>query len=194
MKRVPALLLLIGLVSGVLTACLPLTPVANGQVSEAYIQTAVASTLAAERAREAGGALSFTSTPEGTPAEEGTPGAEEGEETPEASDPEPTLENPWMLQSWCEDHMDGCVKYDLSNRTDSWLQIELKESETGVTGFFTVRSKTTGQITLIPGYYQVKYTWWCDGEVETLIVNKAIGSWIDVFKCPQGFYQRLNKQ
>ncbi len=38
-------------------------------------------------------------------------------------------ENPWMLQSWCAEHENDCVKYDVQNRTDSWLQVELKESE-----------------------------------------------------------------
>ena len=205
MKPISAVFIVLLLVSLCLSACLPLTPVPANPVSEAYIQTAVAGTLAAERALEAGAELSFTATPEGSPsAEEGTPDADGDEGTSEAgtpdaegvgesADPEPSLENPWMLQNWCVDHMEGCVLYDLQNRTDSWLQIELKESETGVTGFFTVRSKTLGRITMIPGHYQVKYTWWCDGKASSLSVNKAIGSWIDVFKCPQGFYQRVNK-
>lgn len=199
MRRNASIVTMLVLVGSLASACLPLTPMPSNQVSEAYIQTAVASTLAAERALAAGAALSADYTPGSTPSPEGTPGTPDGEPTPEAEEtgeagePEPTSENPWMLQSWCADHV-GCVYYDVSNRTDSWLQIELKESETGVTGFFTVRSKTIGRITLIPGHYQVKYTWWCDGEIGTLTENKAVGSWVDVFKCPQGYYQRLNKE
>ncbi len=180
-----------------LSACIPLTPVpVNQQVSEAYIKTAVAGTLVAERAREAGASLSYTATPDGTPSDEETQVTEAAEgngEADEVQDPQPTSENPWMLQIWCADHADGCVKYDVQNRTDSWLQVELKKTDTGVTGFFSIRSKTTSQITLIPGQYNVKYTWWCEGEVNSFTIVKPLGSWIDVFKCPQGFYQKVNK-
>jgi hypothetical protein len=167
-----------------ITACVPVQPGGQEAVNEAYIQTAVASTLAVERGREAGAALSFTETPtDGTPS---TPSAEETE-VPDPDliqDPQPTLVNPWMLQSWCNDHPTGCVKYVLSNKTDSWLQIELKKSDTGVTGFFTVRTKTIGKITLIPGQYTVKYTWWCDVEANSLSEVKSLGSSTDVFMCP----------
>jgi len=157
--------------------------------------TAVASTLVAERAKEAGASLSYTATPDGTPAAEETQETEDGEEVgeEETQDPQPTPENPWMLQSWCVEHEDDCVKYDVQNRTDSWLQIELKESDTGVTGFFSIRSKTFAQLTLIPGRYTVKYTWWCDGEASSFSVSKSLGSWRDVFRCPEGFYQKINK-
>ncbi len=197
MKRVIFVFSIMVTLSLSLSACIPFTPVpANQQVSEAYIKTAVAGTLVAERAREAGASLSNTATPDGTPSLEETQEIEAAEEEGEESEdqaPQPTPENPWVLQNWCLDHAEGCIKYDVQNRTDSWLQIELKETETGVTGFFSIRSKTTNQITLIPGQYSVKYTWWCDGEVNSLSEIKALGSWIDVFKCPQGYYQRINK-
>jgi len=204
MKRFLFIFTIIITLSLILSACIPLNPApANQQVSEAYIKTAVASTLVAERAKEAGASLSFTATPD-----DGTPAADETEETEvveseveeseseesESEEPQPTLENPWMLQSWCVDHDKDCVKYALRNRTDSWLQIELKETDTGVTGFFSVRKKTINQITLIPGQYTVKYTWWCDGKASSLTVVKSLGSWIDVFKCPQGFYEKQIKQ
>lgn len=202
MKRVPLTFSIMIVLSLCLTACIPLTQApANQQVSEAYIQTAVASTLAAERAKEAGASLSFTATPEGTPGPDETEESaqvedgEDGENDPEAADdPQPTSENPWMLQTWCVEHEKDCVKYDVQNRTDDWLQVELKESDTGVTGFFSIRKKTTSQITLIPGRYNVKYTWWCDGKSSSLSEVKSLGSWIDVFKCPVGFYQKLDKQ
>ena len=202
MKRVPLTLTIIIILSLCLTACIPLTPPnCNQQVSEAYIKTAVAATLAAERAKEAGASLSFTATPEGTMTAEETEetedaeGTEEGEtEEGEESDPQPTPENPWMLKTWCAENEQDCVKYDIHNRTDDWLQVELKESDTGVTGFFSIRKRSINQITLIPGKYNVKYTWWCDGEPSSFAVVKALGSWIDVFKCPQGFYQKVNKQ
>jgi len=196
MKRVPLAFSIIIIVLLCLTACIPLNQVpVNQQVSEAYIKTAVAGTLTAERAREAGASLSFTATPEGTMTAEETQESEEVEDPAEGEEegPQPTPDNPWMLQSWCEDHRDGCVKYDVNNRTESWLQVELKESETGVTGFFSIRSKTTNQITLIPALYTVKYTWWCNGVASSYSEVKALGSWIDVFKCPQGFYQKIIK-
>ena len=196
MKRVPITFLIIIILSLCLTACIPFTPVpANQQVSEAFIKTAVAGTLTAERAKEAGASLSYTATPDGTPAAEETQETEivegEGEEG-EDQDPQPTPDNPWMLQSWCSEYEKDCVKYSVQNRTDSWLQVELKESDTGVTGFFSIRSKTFSQITLIPGEYTVKYTWWCDGDPSSFTDLKSLGSWTDVFKCPQGFYQKIN--
>jgi hypothetical protein len=201
MRRKSIVVLFLILVSGFLTACLPLTPVAgNQQVSEAYIQTAVASTLAAERALAAGAELSVDLTQSGTPSKDETPGTPGADTTPdmeedgqETQDPEPTPEYPWMLQSYCVDFPDKCVYYGLNNRTDSWLQVELKETDTGVTGFFSIRSKTYAQIQLIPGQYQVKYTWWCDGDASSFSEVKGIGSYIDDFKCPGGWYQKRSK-
>ena len=171
-----------------LSACGSIIPApVDQQVSDAYIKTAVSSTLIAERAKEAGASLSFTATPDGTPAAEGTQETEDAEEDGEdhgTEDPQPTPENPWTLQSWCLDYPDQCVKYNVQNKTDSWLQIELKESDTGVTGFFSIKSKMVRKITLIPGKYSVKYTWWCDGEVDSSSVVKSLGAWTDVFTCP----------
>lgn len=200
MKKIPITFSIIIILSLCLTACIPFTPVpANQPVSEAFIKTAVAGTLIAERGKEAGASLSYTATPEGTldpEAAQETQETEEGEGTDdeEEQDPQPTPDNPWMLQSWCADHEDDCVKYDVQNRTDSWLQVELKETDTGVTGFFSIKKRSLSEITLIPGKYTVKYTWWCEGDPNSLTVIKALGSWIDVFKCPQGFYQKVNKQ
>ncbi len=197
MKRQSLVFSIIITLSLWITACVPLNPAGvNQQVSDAYIKTAVASTLVAERAKEAGASLSFTATPDATLAAEETLEAEgvEGDVNDnEAEDTQPTLENPWMLQSWCLDHMDGCVEYNLQNQTDSWLQVEIKELETGVTRFFTIRSKTTSQITLIPGQYSVNYTWWCKGDTKSMQTVKSLGSWIDVYKCPQGFYKKISK-
>ena len=191
MKKYSLILLLTVILVICTSACIPVTPSAQGAVSEAYIQTAVASTLTAEKALAAGAALSFTETPsDGTST---TPSVDETVDPDITLDPEPTLENPWMLQNWCVDHPVGCVKYDLKNTTDSWLQIELKETDTGVTGFFTVRSKTTGQITLIPGQYTVKYTWKCDGEAHGFTDVKSVGAWVDVFSCPLGFDKTIPK-
>jgi len=179
MKRVSLIFSIIISLTLCLSACIPInsSPV-NQQVSDAYIMTAVASTLVVERAKEAGASLSFTATPESTLAAEGN-----GEDN-ETEDPQPTPANPWMLQSWCLDHPTHCVKYGVHNKTDSWFQIELKESATGVTGFFTVRSKTVSKITLIPGQYSVKHTWWCDGKVKSSSVVKSLGSRMDIFTCP----------
>jgi hypothetical protein len=196
MKRESLIFSIIITLSLCLSACIPINPApVNQQVSDAYIKTAVASTLVAERAKEAGASLSFTATPDSTLEAEGTQETDDGDgEENETVDPQPTPENPWMLQNWCLDFPNRCVKYDVQNKTDSWLQIELKESDTGVTGFFTVRSKTVSKITLIPGQYSVRYTWWCDGEVNSSSVVKSLGSWMDIFTCPQGFYQSVEKK
>jgi len=190
MKKKPPFVILVFVFSLSLSGCIPVAPPVQNQVSEAYIQTAVASTLVVERALAAGAALSISETPEGDTTT--TPEAEVSEEE-EMQVTQPTLENPWMLQSWCVDHQDKCHKYAIRNKTDSWLQIELKKSDTGVTGFFTVQKKTINEITLIPGQYTVKYTWWCEGEVGSLTLVKSLGSWIDIFSCPKGFVKRENK-
>jgi len=188
MKRESLIFSIIITLSLCLSACVPINsaPV-NQQVSDAYIKTAVASTLVAERAKEAGASLSFTATPDSTLTAEGTQETKDAEgngENNETEDPQPTSANPWMLQSWCLDHPTQCVKYAVHNKTDSWFQIELKESDTGVTGFFSVRSKMVSKITLIPGQYSVRYTWWCDGEVNSSSTVKSLGSWMDIFTCP----------
>ena len=198
MKRESLIFSIIITLSLCLSACVPInTAPANQQVSDAYIKTAVASTLVAERAKEAGASLSFTATPDSTLVAEGTQETDGGDgdiDDNDTEDPQPTSANPWMLQSWCLDFPNRCVKYDVQNKTDSWLQIELKESATGVTGFFSVRSKSVSKITLIPGQYNVRYTWWCDGEVNSSSVVKSLGSWMDVFTCPEGFYQKVEKK
>ncbi len=195
MKRESLIISIIITLSLCLSACVPINPApVNQQVSDAYIKTAVASTLVVERAKEAGANLSFTAAPEGTMEAEGTQETDDGDGDNDTEDPQPTPANPWMLQSWCLDFPSRCVKYDVQNRTDSWLQIELKESATGVTGFFSVRSKSISKITLIPGQYNLRYTWWCDGEVNSSSVVKSLGSWMDVFTCPQGFYQKIEKK
>lgn len=59
MKRESLIFLIIITLSLCLSACVPINPApVNQQVSDAYIKTAVASTLVAERAKEAGASLS----------------------------------------------------------------------------------------------------------------------------------------
>ena len=183
------LILSIGL-SILLSACLPITPI-PGSSSEAMIQTAIAQTQKAEEGRAAAASLYGTDTPEVTleNTDEETPEPEDGEEP----NVQPTSSNPWMLQAWCEDHADGCAKYDVYNKTDSWLQVTLRNTETGETGFFTIQSKTMGQITLVSGQYQATFTWWCKGDIRSMTEIMPIGLWKDYFKCPQGHYQRSKK-
>ena len=102
-------------------------------------------------------------------------------------------DDPWMLQDWCADHPEGCTKYDVHNQTESWVQVDLKNTETGEAGFFTVQSKQMAQITLIPGQYQTTFTWWCDGKTKTKTEIMPIGRWKDYFKCPKGHYLREKK-
>ena len=185
MKRPLLMFVVLILLASSLSACLPTGLTVQEQVSEAYIQTAVSMTLTAERGLEAGAVLSTTSTPgEDTSL---TPSAEETstpEETGEPEDPQATAANPWVLQSWCIDHPGGCMEYKVHNKTESWLQIEIREKDTGVTGFFSVRTKTLSKITLIPGVYQVKYTYWCGGEAVGYSETKGFGPDPEVFECP----------
>jgi hypothetical protein len=142
-------------------------------------------TLTAEKGLEAGAILSTTSTPGGDTSL--TPSAEETttpEETSDPENPQETPANPWVLQSWCLDHPGGCMEYKVHNKTEDWLQIEIKEEDTGVTGFFTVRTQTLGKITLIPAVYHVKYTYWCGGEATGYSEVKGFGAAPEVFNCP----------
>ncbi|OQY29026.1 MAG: hypothetical protein B6I38_08635 [Anaerolineaceae bacterium 4572_5.1] len=95
--------------------------------------------------------------------------------------------DPWVLQPWCLEHA-GCGKYGLRNRTDYWLQVYLTKTDSGETGFFTVRPNDNAYITLIPGQYESTYVWWCSGEMETwTTVWPANQYWTDVFRCPGGY-------
>ena len=190
MNKLRTCLILFISLSILLSACLPITPI-PGSSSEAMIQTAIAQTQMAEKGREAAASLYGTSTTDGTV--ESTDGETPEPNEGEAPEIQPTSPNPWMLQEWCEDHMTGCAKYDVYNKTDSWLQITLRNTETGATGFFTIQSKTMGQITLIPGQYQATFTWWCKGDIRSMTETMPIGLWKDYFKCPQGHYQRQKK-
>jgi hypothetical protein len=185
------LILILGIgLAILLSACIPITPI-PGSSSEAMIQTAIAKTQKAEAGRAAAASLYGTVTPDGT--QDGTGDGTLDPETESTPELQPTSANPWMLQSWCEDHATKCAKYEVRNNTDSWLQITLRNTETGATGFFTIRSKTLGQITLIPGQYQATFTWWCKGDIRSMTEVMPIGYWKDYFKCPSGHYKRIKK-
>ena len=192
MKRLSQSLILLFGLSLLLSACIPLTPVPSGLSQEAIIQTAIAKTQKAEAGRAAAASLYGTGTPNGTPDE-----TQEALITPEEdSTPQvqATSANPWTLQAWCEEkHTGGCAVYEVNNKTDSWLQVTLRNTETGETGFFTIQSKSTGKITLISGQYQATFTWWCKGDIRSMTETMPIGLWKDYFKCPQGHYQRSKK-
>jgi hypothetical protein len=106
---------------------------------------------------------------------------------------ESTKKDPWILQDRCLEHPDDCTKYDVYNQTKSWLQVNLENTETGESGFFTIRKKTTAQITLVPGQYQTTFTWWCDSKEKTTTEIMAVGRWKDFVRCPQGYYKRVKK-
>ena len=80
---------------------------------------------------------------------------------------EPTSDNPWMMQTWCEDHS-GCVKLEVRNKTAYWAQITLTYNETGQVKFFTVSPKRNAFITLLAGNYKYVFNF-CDGEYSDLV-------------------------
>lgn len=88
-----------------------------------------------------------TNTPEPTFTPEASP-------TPEIA---PTSENPWVLQSWCEDH-DGCERLEVKNQTDYWVNIYLKYLDTGTDGSFSIPKRGHAWITLRPGQYKYIFT------------------------------------
>ena len=93
-------------------------------------------------------------------------------DTPQPTDtPEiqPTSENPWMLQAACEWDK-SCMKLEIRNKTDSWVQVELTKTDTGDAGFFSVKPKSTAVITMMLGKYRVRYVYYC-GNIARVVNN-----------------------
>ena len=160
------------------------------ETDEGQIQTAIVKTMAAETALAPPPSRTptFTPSPTYTPAFTPTPTMTSTPAPTDTPQVQPTAKDPWMLQAWCEDHPTGCVAYEVLNQTDSWLQVSLRKTDTGESGFFSIRAKSTRKITLIPGQYNVKFTWWCKGKAYEMNQTWPIGLWRDKFKCPAGYY------
>lgn len=125
-------------------------------------------------------AATFTPLPTDTPAITDTPTLE------------PTSENPWVLQAWCLEH-EGCAVYEVRNKTDDWMQVTLTKTDTGEIGFFSIRRRSTGYITLRSGQYDALYTWWCNGDMGSMKRTWPAGLWIDIFECPNGYKYSIKK-
>jgi len=119
MKRTTAIVTIVISLSLILSACgtglLPtekaddasIEETVEAKLAEAVAKTAVIETaIAKELTEQVPPTEAFTSTPEFTETPLPT-------ETPSITDTptiEPTSENPWMMQTWCEDHS-GCVNF-----------------------------------------------------------------------------------
>lgn len=94
---------------------------------------------------------------------------------------EPTPENPWVMQSWCLEHI-GCGKVKLINKTDYWAQVTLTYIETGQTKFFSGRPNATDFITLKNGMYKYVFNF-CGGEQYFEGYHSLNRNWSIVAKC-----------
>jgi len=74
--------------------------------------------------------------------------------TPEV---EPTSEDPWLLTSWCAEHV-GCEKLEVKNKTNTWANVYLEYMDTGTNKYFSIAPRSVAWITLRPGYYRYIFT------------------------------------
>ena len=191
MKRITGIASVIILLSLVLGACTTgsspaeeitdesIEETVQAKLAEAVAQTAVIETIVAKELTEQAPppSATFTFTPEFT--ETPLPS-----ETPSITDTptlEPTSDNPWMMQTWCEDHS-GCVKLEVRNKTAYWAQITLTYNETGQVKFFTVSPNRNAFITLLAGNYKYVFNF-CDGEYTNSGWHNLNATWLITAKC-----------
>lgn len=191
MKRITGIASVIILLSLVLGACTTgsspaeeitdegIEETVQAKFAEAVVQTAVIETTVAKELTEQAPppTAAFTFTPEFT--ETPLPS-----ETPSITDTptlQPTSDNPWMMQTWCETHSD-CVKVKVENKTTDWAQITLTFNETGQVKFFTVSPKSNAFITLLPGSYRYVFNF-CDGEQVSSGWHNLNANWYILAKC-----------
>jgi hypothetical protein len=94
--------------------------------------------------------------------------------------PEPTSDNPWMMQAYCETS-NKCMKVRVENKTSDWAQITLTDSE-GFAKFFTVAPHKQAYITLMKGSYRYIYNF-CDGKQYFKGFHNLSSSWYILAKC-----------
>ena len=191
MKRTTAIVTIVISLSLILSACgtglLPtekaddasIEETVEAKLAEAVAKTAVIQTAVAKELTEQAPppTAAFTSTPEftETPLPSDTPSITD---TPTL---EPTSDNPWMMQTWCEDHS-GCVKLEVKNKTDYWAQVTLTYNETGQVKFFTVSPRRNAFITLLPGNYRYIFNF-CDGQYTASGYHNLNATWLITAKC-----------
>ncbi|MGB2956797.1 MAG: hypothetical protein WBB64_12625 [Anaerolineales bacterium] len=191
MKRLTGFVSVIIFLSLILSACgtglLP-TEKADDASIEETVQAKLAEAVAKTAVLETAVAKELTEqAPPPTEADTSTP---EFTETPLPSDTpsitdtptlEPTSDNPWMMQTWCEDHS-GCVKVEVKNKTDYWAQVTLTFNETGQVKFFTVSPRRNAFITLLPGNYKYVFNF-CDGKETSSGWHNLNATWYILAKC-----------
>ena len=191
MKRTTVIVTIVISLSLILSACgtglLPtekaddanIEETVQAKLAEAVAKTAVIETAVAKELTEQAPppTAAFTSTPEFT--ETTLPS-----ETPSITDTptlEPTSDNPWMMQTWCETRP-GCVKVQIQNKTDDWAQVTLTYNETGQVKFFTVAPRRNAFITLLPGSYRYIFNF-CDGKHQESGYHNLNANWYILAKC-----------
>ncbi|MCK4489569.1 MAG: hypothetical protein KAU23_04875 [Anaerolineales bacterium] len=191
MKRTTVIITIVISLSLILSACgtglLPtekaddasIEETVQAKFAEAAAKTAVLETAVAKELTEQAPppTATFTSTPEFTETPLPT-------DTPSITDTptlEPTSENPWIMQTWCEEHS-GCVKVRVENKTDDWAQITLTYNETGQVKFFTVAPRRNAWITLLPGSYRYVFNF-CGGKHQDSGWHNLNANWYILAKC-----------
>ena len=190
MKKITGIISIIILLLLVLSACTTSSPADEAgnvnieetvqkKLSEAKTETAVFETAIAKEltAQAPPPSATFTFTPEftETPLPTDTPAITD---TPTL---EPTSDNPWMMQVWCETHS-GCVKVKVVNKTNYWAQITLTYNETGQVKFFTGPPNQNSWITLRPGSYRYVFSF-CDGKQTSSGYHNLNATWYILAKC-----------
>jgi len=95
--------------------------------------------------------------------------------------PQPTYDNVWNVEVWCEQHV-GCEKLEVKNQSDYWVNIVLKSQEFwGATKMFSIPPRGHDMITLKPGSYHYTFTY-CGGEFVDYGYHNLSFSWYLEFR------------
>ena len=95
--------------------------------------------------------------------------------------PQPTYDNVWGVEDWCEQHV-GCARMEVKNQSDHWVNIVLKSREFwGATKMFSIPPRGHDWITLKPGHYDYVFTS-CGGAKVNTGDHALSGRWYLRFK------------
>ena len=95
--------------------------------------------------------------------------------------PQPTYDNVWDVEDWCENHV-GCERLEVKNQSDYWINIVLKSRDFwGATKTFSIPPRGHSWITLKPGRYDYTFTS-CGGANVDTGDHALSGRWYLLFK------------
>lgn len=95
--------------------------------------------------------------------------------------PQPTYDNVWNVERWCEQHGE-CQRLEVKNKSDYWVNIVLKSQEFwGATKMFSIPPRARDWITIKPGSYHYTFTY-CGGEFVDSGYHNLSSNWYLLFK------------